>query len=105
MQGLRKVSSGSYFDLIVAAPAQKQYYLVWVRYGTGDSFHQNDGRISFVHLCKSRADAEFLTSKLKMIKGHKTVTLPSGDKVSVSPDWEGYFESFEGAEYEQFDLR
>ena len=113
-RGLRRVSEREWWEFVVPAPALPSYWLVWYRYSTGDSFHREDGRWTFVHLCRTREDAEYLTRKLEHagrnedhLDSFKDVEyeLPSGDVASVFPTWRGYFETFEGADYEEFILK
>jgi hypothetical protein len=111
VNGIKPGTAGD-FDVIVKGPKQRSYYLVWARYGTGDSFSKEDGCITFIHACKTRQDAEFLLSKVeqsgrqrKDSAGSTSVKLPSGDNCTFYTVWNGYFESFEGAEFEAFDLR
>jgi len=112
VRGLRVVQERESWDFVVVPPAQDTYWLVWYRYSTGDSFHHEDGCHAFVHLCKTRADAEFLVKFIENAARVKTdnfrdleVHLPSGDEARVNPGWNGYFEQFESADWEAFDLK
>jgi hypothetical protein len=112
IRGLRVVQERESWDFVVKPPAQETYWLVWYRYSTGDSFHHETGCHAFVHLCKTREDAEFLVKFIEdagRVKTHSfhdlEVYLPSGDEARVDPRWNGYFESLESADWDAFDLK
>ena len=74
------------------------YYAVYVIYSTGDSFSSDEnGRISFVELFKTKKKAQDLVHKIETEhndKGPLSMDYldEEGHKKTCSCDWNGYFE-------------
>lgn len=94
------VNDTDYNDgIIIFEPEyNRSYFLLYVVYGTGDSFGSNSGQIWFVDLYENM---EIAQANLRIIKNHGedfSITLLSeyeGDKVTkyqTSAPWVGYFE-------------
>jgi hypothetical protein len=95
----------------------EDYYLVYVTYSTGDSFHNENGCVNYIDLFKTRAKAEacakaieehyklsdnatrWNAKKVKPPKGYSEWTLTylneEGKEVSTHVSWAGYFERLE----------
>lgn len=90
----------------------KTYYMVYVLYGTGDTFHHEDNCICMVELFDNAEDANALCHAIEKndAKNDRVtcdysynikVKLPSGRKYETSASsWTGYFECFESANVE-----
>lgn len=92
--------------------AEKEYYLVYVTYGTGDSFHHEDGRVDYIDLFATLERAEACVNaivkhdneygRLNKHKGYDPYTVyyldEAGIQVKAHTYWHGYFESFQGAD-------
>lgn len=92
----------------------KDYYLVYVTYSTGDSFHHEEGSVNFIELFETREKAEQLAKlieehysfsdneqrwneqKKKPPKGYSQFNLiyhnEEGREMSLHVGWTGYFE-------------
>lgn len=94
---------GEVFPVNGKPDKNKTYWLVYVNYSTGDSFHCETGCICFVDVLEDANDAEYLARVLeddskkdnydyKPLK----VKFPSGmEKEICTSTWKGYFESIE----------
>lgn len=68
-------------------------WVVYVRYGTGDSFGHTNGAWTIIGVYKDHNKAEKVAEQINL----KTYVSPGGYLV-----WEGYFESFECCEVQGF---
>ncbi len=84
------------FYLDIEPTIGEYFFLVYVTYSTGDSFHHEEGRIELVGLLKNQPDAETLAEHIRKSDGSLTryqVRLPSGETVEYyNGAWTGYFE-------------
>ena len=71
-------------------------WVVYVRYGTGDSFGHTNGAWTIIGVYKNQNEAAKIAEQINL----KTYVSPSGYLV-----WDGYFESFECCEVEGFIVR
>ncbi len=112
--GLTREDGGSW-DFIVPGELQPSYWVVWVRYSTGDSFSSSRGCVAWIDAYRTREDALHVIEALRAhnheernAKGNLTgnykwickVRLPSDKstrEISVTP-WTGYFEGVESIE-------
>jgi hypothetical protein len=108
IQGFREAKEGEYHDLVVSFKPEKNrnYFLLYVLYGSGDSFGRSTGNIVFVGLYEDEALAE---ENAKRIADHAeaykkgkaedefSVTLKEDDAAEskMSTSWNGYFERVE----------
>jgi len=100
--------NGRYRDLEVSFKVEEgeTYYLVAVYYDTGDSFHREENRVSFIDLFKTYSKAKEAkkvidehsggddgvdTGSGKWTFGYKN---EAGSDVEGHADWVGYFEHF-----------
>ena len=69
IKGIKLVDHNEYGDIDLGYKPEegKLYYLLYVTYSTGDSFHREDGRISFVDLYRTREEAE---ENVKLMREH-----------------------------------
>ena len=98
-----KNSYGETFPMVSEPDKNKTYWLVYVNYSTGDSFHHKTGCICFVDIFENASDAEHLAKLLE--EDAKTedldfkplkVKFPSGiEKEICTSTWKGYFETLE----------
>jgi hypothetical protein len=112
IKGIHVVSKKQYSDLTIPfdVVANKPYFLLMVRYTTGNSFAKHTGQIDFVDLYQS---AEKAYQNKKAIQQHYQqyqddnemedqfniqLTMDDGQKVQFSPSWIGYFESLESVD-------
>lgn len=104
----------------------KDYYLVYVTYSTGDSFHREDGVVRYIDLYETREKAE---KTAKVIQDHynlsdnerrwnaKPVKPPKsynefslkyrnevGEEVDLHVSWTGYFERLSGITVQKVQL-
>jgi len=66
-------------------------YLVWAKYGTGDSFGSDGGKYELLEMCLSQEEAD------KRAKYYENVR-------DYSVPWHGYFEWLDGVYIERFTL-
>lgn len=93
----------------------KEYYLVYVVYSTGDSFHHEEGCVHYVDLFETLSKAEALAKiiethysfsykaqrwadkEVKPPKGYNEYQISylneAGEEISTHVPWTGYFES------------
>lgn len=106
--GFEIAKEEEYFDIIVSFnPIEnKEYYLLYVQYTTGDSFGQSNGNIEHIGLYESR---DLAVNNAKRIREHNetksfkhfsdeySVILVSeeGLEYRQSTSWKGYFERIE----------
>jgi len=94
-----QLSGSEYGDFYLDSEPKvgENFFLVYVIYSTGDSFHHEEGRIEFVGLLKDAVDAEALAEHIRKSDGSLTryqVALPSGESIEYyNGAWTGYFES------------
>lgn len=106
-----------YSEIVVPFEVEvnKEYFLVYVEYNSGDSFHHETGRISYVDLFKTKEKAEACAKAIedhykqtpdglpyherrtyKPPKGFKGYSVDyineAGEAMTVSASWTGYFE-------------
>jgi hypothetical protein len=109
------------FDFILNTPPEmdKDYYLVYVTYSTGDTFHHEEGCMCMVEFLDNCEDAVALRNALK--KDYDAydsneyspraysfeMTLPkSGREIHVSTGtWKGYFESMDSINIQSMRLK
>lgn len=98
---------------------EKNYYLVYVIYNTGDSFHHHSGYgCNFIELFtdKTKADnlAQLIRQQNKDYNSRKDLgesayslsyTDELGNKKIVSCDWNGYFESIQTCDIQTLNLQ
>jgi len=67
--GVRTANSGTNYMYDVVVPfeiiPEKDYYLVYVEYSTGDSFHHEKGLVRYIDLFETREKAEKLAKQIK----------------------------------------
>lgn len=104
-----KDSYGTTFPMEGKIDKNKTYWLVYVIYSTGDSFHRESGCFEAVHVFEDANDADALAEALKKDYENKddynyeplNVNLPSGREIEVyTGTWKGFFESLEGVHVE-----
>jgi hypothetical protein len=115
VMGIRTVEEG-YSDVTVPFEVVegKEYYLVYVTYSTGDSFHHEEGCVRYIDLFESFDKANALAKaiethysfsdneqrwadkKVKPPKGYKEWTLSykneADQEIETHVSWAGYFE-------------
>ena len=93
-----------YGDLDVAyeIDEDKNYYLLYVLYTTGDSFGYDEGRIEFVGLYRTAEEADANVDRIEKHcsdNGNEMFTVelisPSGTKYKCHTPWKGYFNSID----------
>jgi hypothetical protein len=107
---------GGWDFVLSKKPSAKQpFYLVYVNYSTGDSFHHETGCIEFVDVFESEKDGDALVdmldkdyAKFKKADRHDytplKVKLPSGvEREIYTSTWKGYFERLEGVQCVRID--
>lgn len=93
----------------------KDYYLLYVIYSTGDSFHQESGLIEFINLFedvniayenKRRIDEHYKKNKRTNSEDTYSVKLLSsiGNEYKINIPWMGYFESLDECEVKLVNL-
>jgi len=95
---------GETFPMYVEPDKNKTYWMVYVNYNTGDSFHHETGCICFVDVFEDANDAEYLAKILDKDAEKKDhnfkpvqVKFPNGMVKDVcTSTWKGYFESLQG---------
>lgn len=107
IEGFEVVGKDDYFDDSVSfEPAYKHpYYLLYVLYGTGDSFSHDEGQIMFVGLFEKEENAK---RNEKSIHDHgeeisMSLLAEDGDnlvKYQIDAPWVGYFECLEDVRVE-----
>lgn len=111
IQGFRVVEEGKYHDLVVAFNPNKDrgYFLLYVLYGSGDSFGHSSGNICIVGLYEDEAIAEenakriveqnerYKNSRDELGDDAYSVRLKdeSGTEFKFHAPWNGYFEHLE----------
>lgn len=108
VNGLRVVPDDSTWEFVLVPPIANPYYLVSVKYSTGDSFHHESGLRAFVSLVSSMKDAKLIKKAIEQndndVYGFD-VTLSNGTKHHVDAgQWYGYFESMDGVFIDRFDI-
>ena len=68
----------------------KEVFLVWVRYGTGDTFGHTDGEWTIIGVLEDKNKAEALVDSI------------IDDTYTGYKCWDGYFENFESAHCRKF---
>lgn len=108
-----------YYDLEIPfePESNKTYYLLYVRYSTGDTFHHEDGCIEYMDLYFTMQDAEENAKKIQESSkktnecfknpDYWSVTLTDavGNVHKMSAPWKGYFEHLESVEIEAISLK
>ena len=109
IQGIRVVDENDYFDLTVDFEVvdDRDYYLLYGIYSTGDSFGHDEGRIQFVDLYESREVAE---ENAKRLRKHNdgdsddgytaTLVTEEGKDHEFYVPWKRYFERLSYLEVE-----
>lgn len=115
----------TYTDITVPfkVVSEKNYYLVYVTYSTGDSFHQESGCVEFIDVFETREKAENLAriikdhyqfcdneqrwndKKTKPPKGYNQFSLEyqneEGKNLNCHVHWTGYFERLESIDIKE----
>lgn len=106
--GYELLDEDSYGDFYLdAAPKMgDSFFLVYVRYSTGDSYHQETGRTALVALLEKEEDAVFLAEDVRSNTGEdfkpRKILLPSGRELEYyQGQWRGYFERIEEVIHQQ----
>jgi hypothetical protein len=113
-------SNDTFPDIVVPfkLDLDKTYYLVYVIYNTGDSFHHHSGYgCCFVEIFKDKDKAEDLSKKIKEQNkeynskrdlGKNAYSLSYKDELGndkkISCEWNGYFESIQSCEVKEMHL-
>lgn len=99
---------------------EKNYYLVYVIYNTGDSFHHHSGySCNFIELFSDKAKADSLVKAIeqhnkdyndnKKDLGDNAYSFSYQDELgndkTVSCEWNGYFESIQSCESQTMNLQ
>lgn len=107
IRGIQIVEEKGYKDLEVPFEVvrDKDYYLLYVLYRTGDSFGRDEGQIELIGLYQTHEAAE---KNAKAIRAHYEarrnnysssgllyLTTEGGNKFELYTPWIGYFESLE----------
>jgi hypothetical protein len=110
-----KDQRSSYSDVIVPFEVvqNKEYYLVYVTYSSGDSFHHSEGHVFYIDLFESKEKAQALAEKIEehysysdngsnwnakktRPKNHNEFELSylneANEKMKTAVPWTGYFE-------------
>lgn len=112
IQGIKLVKENEFYDVVTDFEVKKgdTVYLVYAEYGSGNSFGNSSGNISYVGVYKKKIKAE---RAVKEIKRSREAYDNSGDyeakfktesgKVIKDgfPSWCGYFERLESARIEE----
>lgn len=102
IEGILTNDEITYKDFVVDFEIKKAeyYYLVYVDYGTGDSFGSDDNQLEFVDLFTTRKKAEGCVYSLEVPEGddrfYASYTKENGQLVEFYKPWEGYFEHLNG---------
>lgn len=124
IKGIEVLSENEYFDLVVPFDVMpnKEYYLVFVNYDTGDSFSHHSGQICYLDLFQSKELAHDLAKKIQenakepydYSTAKKGQRLPNsvaykwdnGQEVDCyAATWKGYFERFNHVSVESVTVR
>lgn len=97
IQGISVVDEKGYKDITVGFDVEKdrKYYLLWAKYGTGDSFGSNGGNLEPIDLFINKELAEIAMSKFKEERKEfdPVKYIREGmNQIQYSPPWDGYFE-------------
>lgn len=110
IHGLRMVGAGTGTEDLVACfepIAGERLHLLSVRYGTGDSLHHESGLVAFVAVFRTLRMAQLARAELELA-GTEEATVgifdEDGSVKVVHARWAGYFESFEGAAIDSFEV-
>lgn len=97
INGIIPVQEG-YYDVIALDDNAEQYYLLYVVYETGDSFHRDSGVVEFVDL---HSDYDIAIANANKIRQHYeqdddkfsvTLTDDAGATFTQHCPWTGFFE-------------
>jgi hypothetical protein len=102
------VLDDSYGDLYLSSKpeANKDYFLLYALYSTGDSFHYEDNVIAFIDLYKTQEDALVVKDILSKSKEYSAkVKDNEGNILTYNCPWLGYFERLRSLEIESIQLR
>ena len=111
IEGFTIVNENGYYDLKVPFEIDKNktYYLVYVIYSSGDSFHHEESRIDFIELYE---DVKMAKEVAKIIEDDYRnwestekdwsveIFNSNGEKYKIHCPWKGYFERLSYAEVE-----
>jgi hypothetical protein len=115
-------SDDKFPDIVVPFKLEldKNYYLVYVIYNTGDSFHHHSGySCNFIELFSDKNKAENLVKLIKQQNkdyndnqknlGENAYSFSYKDELDnnkiISCDWNGYFESIQSCEVQTMNLK
>lgn len=93
-------------DTFLIADDAKSVFVVYMIYGTGDSFGHADGKISIMHCTASEEAADKLAKYITENPNEYTIEFTDdfGRKVSLYNEGAGYFERIEYVGIEKFDI-
>lgn len=107
-----------YNDIAVDFPIEpnKDYYLLYVEYGTGDSFGSDGGQLELIDVYEDLGVATEQLNKIELdykiyqkntykADYNVTLTLGNGKEVKLSCPWKGYFESLEYVQIQTIRLK
>jgi 3D (Asp-Asp-Asp) domain-containing protein len=108
IRGFSVVDKDSGEVFAVPTPVLPQYYLVYVVYGTGDSFHHEDGLHYYIGLYANFDDAQAVSQAIEQDNRKERdqettlrVKLSNGSVQNIcTSSWKGYFEHLTGVEIE-----
>lgn len=83
-----------------------EVYVVYMLYGTGDSFGNADGLIDVIHATASSEAADLLATKVTENSDKWTIEFTDdfGREISINNNGAGYFEHIESVNVERFSL-
>jgi hypothetical protein len=85
-------------DIVVGADVNvgDTVYIVWVEYGTGDSFGSDGGNVEYIAGFVDKAKAEECEAMIRKVEVYSyTLTLEDGSSHDMHSPWIGYFECLE----------
>lgn len=107
INGFEVVGENDHFDDVTRFDPEhdKPYYLLYVLYGTGDTFGQDGGQIQFIGLFEQEKIAELNQTRIEDHKDDFSMQLFMEDgnrliKYEISVSWVGYFEHLESVNIE-----
>jgi hypothetical protein len=104
IEGIEIVKKNEYYDLETEFKIlpNKDYYLLYAIYSTGDSFSHHEGKIDYIYLYKTASKAEAAKTILENHdteskdwdeRFNKTIKTEKGKNLKLYISWAGYFES------------
>ncbi len=119
IKGAVKVKENEYFDLEVSDDLlNKNVYLLYILYGSGDSFGESSGNIEYIDVFKSKDKAEEVQRIIEedyKVKPDYTFepgsmdlfyTKDNGNKAKIPTSvYKGYFENLESVNVEKISIK